>query len=146
MSVFISWSGTPSPYNVRFYQLVGYSCSIFTLQVQQQGKRPPTCCNFPITVAKDSMYVFSGQSGAKITNDLFQFNFAERRLFDIPILFSLIYCNNSLQRRTYLVKSDTALLVSRVTLNQGCRLKVLIKSLSRMCTSMMNLAIEGYSC
>eukprot|EP00795_Rhopilema_esculentum_P016024 gene16024-7367_t len=48
-------------------------------EVQQQGKRPPTCCNFPITVAKDSMYVFSGQSGAKITNDLFQFNFAERR-------------------------------------------------------------------
>lgn len=48
-------------------------------EVQQQGKKPPTCCNFPITVAKDCMYVFSGQSGAKITNDLFQFSFAERK-------------------------------------------------------------------
>lgn len=51
----------------------------FWYEVQQIGKRPPTCCNFPVAVAKDSMYVFSGQSGAKITNDLFQFNFPEKK-------------------------------------------------------------------
>ncbi|XP_065663957.1 leucine-zipper-like transcriptional regulator 1 isoform X3 [Hydra vulgaris] len=48
-------------------------------EIQQIGKRPPTCCNFPIAVARDSMYVFSGQSGAKITNDLFQFHFLEKK-------------------------------------------------------------------
>ena len=48
-------------------------------EVQQQGKRPPTCCNFPVAVARDSLYVFSGQSGAKITNDLFQFQFHDRK-------------------------------------------------------------------
>jgi len=48
-------------------------------EVQQTGKRPPTCCNFPAAVAKDSMFVFSGQSGAKITNDLFQFHFVDKK-------------------------------------------------------------------
>ncbi|XP_026473112.1 leucine-zipper-like transcriptional regulator 1 [Ctenocephalides felis] len=44
-------------------------------EVQQKGDCPPTCCNFPVAVARGCMYVFSGQSGAKITNALFQFNF-----------------------------------------------------------------------
>lgn len=44
-------------------------------EVQQSGDCPPTCCNFPVAVARDSMFVFSGQSGAKMTNDLFQFHF-----------------------------------------------------------------------
>ncbi|CAG2176715.1 unnamed protein product, partial [Oppiella nova] len=44
-------------------------------EVQQSGDCPPTCCNFPVAVAHDSMFVFSGQSGAKMTNDLFQFHF-----------------------------------------------------------------------
>lgn len=48
-------------------------------EVVQIGKRPPTCCNFPVAVAKDSMFVFSGQSGAKITNDLFQFHFVDKK-------------------------------------------------------------------
>eukprot|EP00094_Tigriopus_californicus_P002749 TCALIF_02651-PA protein Name:"Similar to LZTR1 Leucine-zipper-like transcriptional regulator 1 (Homo sapiens)" AED:0.15 eAED:0.32 QI:1/0.33/0/1/1/0.75/4/0/1163 len=39
---------------------------------------PPTCCNFPVAVARDSMFVFSGQSGAKITNSLFQFHFPSK--------------------------------------------------------------------
>ncbi|XP_069134398.1 leucine-zipper-like transcriptional regulator 1 [Argopecten irradians] len=43
--------------------------------VKQTGNIPPTCCNFALAVARDSMYVFSGQSGAKITNNLFQFKF-----------------------------------------------------------------------
>nr|CAD7432548.1 unnamed protein product [Timema monikensis] len=47
-------------------------------EVTQAGDRPPTCCNFPVAVARGSMYVFSGQSGAKITNSLFQFNFQEK--------------------------------------------------------------------
>ncbi|XP_034235806.1 leucine-zipper-like transcriptional regulator 1 isoform X2 [Thrips palmi] len=44
-------------------------------EVEQGGDCPPTCCNFPVTVARGCMYVFSGQSGAKITNTLFQFDF-----------------------------------------------------------------------
>jgi hypothetical protein len=46
-------------------------------QVDQTGDIPPTCCNFALAVARDAMFVFSGQSGAKITNNLFQFNFKE---------------------------------------------------------------------
>ncbi|XP_043667099.1 leucine-zipper-like transcriptional regulator 1 isoform X1 [Vespula pensylvanica] len=48
-------------------------------KVAQSGDCPPTCCNFPVAVARESMFVFSGQSGAKITNSLFQFHFRERR-------------------------------------------------------------------
>lgn len=47
-------------------------------QVQQMGDSPPTCCNFPLVTIKDCMYVFSGQSGAKITNNLYQFSFLEQ--------------------------------------------------------------------
>ncbi|XP_033108495.1 leucine-zipper-like transcriptional regulator 1 [Anneissia japonica] len=53
-------------------------------EVQQSGDHPPTCCNFPVAVSGDSMYVFSGQSGAKITNSLYQFYFKERRWRKIP--------------------------------------------------------------
>ncbi|KAL6257700.1 hypothetical protein P5V15_011280 [Pogonomyrmex californicus] len=48
-------------------------------EVVQIGERPPTCCNFPVAVARESMFVFSGQSGARTTNSLFQFHFKERR-------------------------------------------------------------------
>lgn len=44
-------------------------------EIEQGGDCPPTCCNFPVSVARGCMYVFSGQSGAKITNTLFEFNF-----------------------------------------------------------------------
>ncbi|XP_067650775.1 leucine-zipper-like transcriptional regulator 1 [Haliotis asinina] len=47
-------------------------------EVNQSGDIPPTCCNFALAVARDRMYVFSGQSGAKITNNLFEFNFKEK--------------------------------------------------------------------
>ncbi|XP_046979238.1 leucine-zipper-like transcriptional regulator 1 isoform X1 [Schistocerca americana] len=47
-------------------------------EVAQIGDCPPTCCNFPVAVARESMFVFSGQSGAKITNSLFQFHFKEK--------------------------------------------------------------------
>ncbi|XP_052738734.1 leucine-zipper-like transcriptional regulator 1 homolog isoform X2 [Bicyclus anynana] len=43
--------------------------------VEQKGECPPTCCNFPVAVARGRMFVFSGQSGANITNALFQFDF-----------------------------------------------------------------------
>ncbi|XP_052834054.1 leucine-zipper-like transcriptional regulator 1 [Octopus bimaculoides] len=49
------------------------------LQVNQTGNIPPTCCNFALAVARDSMFVFSGQSGAKITNNLFQFRFDQNQ-------------------------------------------------------------------
>ncbi|KYM96376.1 Leucine-zipper-like transcriptional regulator 1 [Cyphomyrmex costatus] len=48
-------------------------------EVVQVGERPPTCCNFAVTVARESMFVFSGQSGARTTNSLFQFHFKEKR-------------------------------------------------------------------
>ncbi|XP_047524556.1 leucine-zipper-like transcriptional regulator 1 homolog isoform X1 [Pieris napi] len=44
-------------------------------KIEQKGECPPTCCNFPVAVARNKMFVFSGQSGAKITNALFQFDF-----------------------------------------------------------------------
>ena len=47
-------------------------------QINQSGDSPPTCCNFPVAVVDESMYVFSGQSGAKITNNLYEFKFVER--------------------------------------------------------------------
>ncbi|KAI5702743.1 hypothetical protein M8J75_003565 [Diaphorina citri] len=47
-------------------------------EILQTGSCPPTCCNFPVAVLRESMFVFSGQSGAKITNSLFQFNFSEK--------------------------------------------------------------------
>ncbi|KAJ8043298.1 Leucine-zipper-like transcriptional regulator 1 [Holothuria leucospilota] len=48
-------------------------------EVVQTGDHPPTSCNFPVAVAGDSMFVFSGQSGARITNDLYEFHFKEKR-------------------------------------------------------------------
>ncbi|XP_030416911.1 leucine-zipper-like transcriptional regulator 1 isoform X7 [Gopherus evgoodei] len=47
-------------------------------EIEQSGEIPPSCCNFPVAVCKDKMFVFSGQSGAKITNNLFQFEFKEK--------------------------------------------------------------------
>ncbi|KAH8339575.1 hypothetical protein KR074_011814 [Drosophila pseudoananassae] len=58
-------------------------------EVEQLGDRPPTCCNFPVAVARDAMYVFSGQSGLQITNSLFEFHFKTRtwrRISNEPVL------------------------------------------------------------
>lgn len=60
----------------RCSKLGGYIVAFWCVQVQQTGDIPPTCCNFALAVARGCMYVFSGQSGAKITNSLFQFDFA----------------------------------------------------------------------
>ena len=54
------------------------------VQIEQTGDHPPTCCNFPTAVVDDSMFVFSGQSGAKITNHLYEFKFLEKRWIRIP--------------------------------------------------------------
>ncbi|XP_070601075.1 leucine-zipper-like transcriptional regulator 1 isoform X1 [Erythrolamprus reginae] len=53
-------------------------------EIKQTGEIPPSCCNFPVAVCKESMFVFSGQSGAKITNNLFQFEFKEKIWTRIP--------------------------------------------------------------
>uniref|UniRef100_A0A452TBK4 Leucine zipper like transcription regulator 1 n=1 Tax=Ursus maritimus TaxID=29073 RepID=A0A452TBK4_URSMA len=53
-------------------------------QVAQSGEIPPSCCNFPVAVCRDKMFVFSGQSGAKITNNLFQFEFKDKTWTRIP--------------------------------------------------------------
>lgn len=67
-------------------------------EIKQLGDVPPTCCNFPgadpvfivvrfdlifllldlVAVARGCMYVFSGQSGLQITNNLYEFNFEDR--------------------------------------------------------------------
>jgi len=69
---------------------VSVVCSTFQFQVNQTGDIPPTCCNFALAVARDSMFVFSGQSGAKITNDLFQFDFRDKRLISSCFLLKLL--------------------------------------------------------
>ncbi len=53
-------------------------------QINQLGNSPPTCCNFPVANIGDSMYVFSGQSGAKITNNLYEFKFQQQCWVRIP--------------------------------------------------------------
>ena len=53
-------------------------------QINQLGDNPPTCCNFPVANVGDSMYVFSGQSGAKITNNLYEFKFQQCCWVRIP--------------------------------------------------------------
>ncbi|XP_029475633.1 leucine-zipper-like transcriptional regulator 1 [Rhinatrema bivittatum] len=53
-------------------------------EIEQSGEIPPSCCNFPVAVCRDKMFVFSGQSGAKITNNLFQFEFQEKVWTRIP--------------------------------------------------------------
>ncbi|XP_053557629.1 leucine-zipper-like transcriptional regulator 1 isoform X2 [Bombina bombina] len=53
-------------------------------EIEQSGEIPPSCCNFPVAVCRDKMFVFSGQSGAKITNNLFQFEFSEKVWTRIP--------------------------------------------------------------
>uniref|UniRef100_A0A8D0H4Z2 Leucine zipper like post translational regulator 1 n=1 Tax=Sphenodon punctatus TaxID=8508 RepID=A0A8D0H4Z2_SPHPU len=53
-------------------------------EIKQSGEIPHSCCNFPVAVCKEKMFVFSGQSGAKITNNLFQFEFKEKIWTRIP--------------------------------------------------------------
>ena len=53
-------------------------------KIDQSGDSPPTCCNFPVAVVGNSMYAFSGQSGANITNNLYEFKFLEHRWVRIP--------------------------------------------------------------
>ncbi|MEE6512196.1 hypothetical protein FKM82_019113 [Ascaphus truei] len=69
--------------------IFGGDCTVkgllmYSLQIEQSGEIPPSCCNFPVAVCRDSMFVFSGQSGAKITNNLFQFEFTEKIWMRIP--------------------------------------------------------------
>uniref|UniRef100_A0A7N4NKT3 Leucine zipper like post translational regulator 1 n=1 Tax=Sarcophilus harrisii TaxID=9305 RepID=A0A7N4NKT3_SARHA len=56
----------------------------FWEEIEQSGEIPPSCCNFPVAVCRDKMFVFSGQSGAKITNSLFQFEFRDKVWTRIP--------------------------------------------------------------
>ena len=50
------------------------SAKIWT-EVEQSGDQPSTVCNSPLAVVQDSLYLFSGQSGAKTSNHLFKFDF-----------------------------------------------------------------------
>jgi len=70
---------------------------LLIFQVNQVGDIPPTCCNFALAVARDSMFVFSGQSGAKITNDLFQFDFRDKRWLELNLFIYLMMQKNLMQ-------------------------------------------------
>ncbi|XP_013788494.1 leucine-zipper-like transcriptional regulator 1 [Limulus polyphemus] len=74
--IFAGYNGNARLNDMWTFSLLGDSKS--WEEVPQRGDCPPTCCNFPVAVARDSMFVFSGQSGAKITNSLFQFHFKEK--------------------------------------------------------------------
>ncbi|CAG0881340.1 unnamed protein product [Darwinula stevensoni] len=78
MWIFAGYDGNTRLNDMWCISLTGDSRAGLWEEVEQSGECPPTCCNFPVAVARDSMFVFSGQSGAKITNSLFQFHFRER--------------------------------------------------------------------
>uniref|UniRef100_A0A8D2ND60 BTB domain-containing protein n=1 Tax=Zonotrichia albicollis TaxID=44394 RepID=A0A8D2ND60_ZONAL len=71
-------------------------------EIEQSGEIPPSCCNFPVAVCKDKMFVFSGQSGAKITNNLFQFEFKEK--ICRGLLLSSLSCFPSILLHTFVFK------------------------------------------
>uniref|UniRef100_A0AAR2LTH1 BTB domain-containing protein n=1 Tax=Pygocentrus nattereri TaxID=42514 RepID=A0AAR2LTH1_PYGNA len=75
-------------YNDKLWIFAGYDgnarSSSFCTLIEQSGEIPPSCCNFPVAVCRDKMFVFSGQSGAKITNNLFQFEFKGHMWTRIP--------------------------------------------------------------
>ena len=75
--IFAGYDGNARLNDMWTVSLVGGSASEAGTweEVVQAGECPPTCCNFPIAVARDCLYVFSGQSGAKKNNSLFQFHF-----------------------------------------------------------------------
>uniref|UniRef100_A0A3B3BA14 Leucine zipper like post translational regulator 1 n=1 Tax=Oryzias melastigma TaxID=30732 RepID=A0A3B3BA14_ORYME len=70
--------------NSLLKELFCHFCFLSDLQIDQSGEIPPSCCNFPVAVCRDKMFVFSGQSGAKITNNLFQFEFKGHMWTRIP--------------------------------------------------------------
>lgn len=76
MWIFAGYDGNVRLNDMWTIPLVGGGVKSWN-RILQNGDCPPTCCNFPVAVARDSMFVFSGQSGAKITNSLFQFHFKD---------------------------------------------------------------------
>jgi hypothetical protein len=69
-------------------------------QIEQKGEKPPTVCNFPLTVIHDSMYLFSGQSGAKTSNLLFKFDFKTSTWSKISSNFLFKSANATPERRS----------------------------------------------
>ena len=52
-----------------------HNASKLWTEIEQYGDQPPTVNNFPLTVCGDAMYLFSGHSGTKSSNQLFKFEF-----------------------------------------------------------------------
>ncbi|PAA55362.1 hypothetical protein BOX15_Mlig010006g2, partial [Macrostomum lignano] len=48
----------------------------FWEEAQQMGAQPPPLCNFSLTVCRDTLFVFSGESGSKSSNKLYQYDFS----------------------------------------------------------------------
>ena len=76
--IFAGYDGNARLNDMWTISLLGAGDSRCWEEVVQEGECPPTCCNFPVAVARDSLFVFSGQSGQRKNNILFQFHFKTR--------------------------------------------------------------------
>ncbi|CAG0890166.1 unnamed protein product [Cyprideis torosa] len=79
MYIFAGYDGNTRLNDMWCVSLLGDPREAQWQKVDQHGECPPTCCNFPVAITRDCMFVFSGQSGAKIDNSLFRFSFAEHK-------------------------------------------------------------------
>ncbi len=69
-------------------------------EVEQKGDQPATVCNFPLTTSSDAMFLFSGQSGAKTSNQLFKFSFKTFSWSKISTNYLLSGTNSPPERRS----------------------------------------------
>jgi hypothetical protein len=76
--IFAGYDGNARLNDMWTISLLGPTDTRCWEEVVQEGECPPTCCNFPVAVARDSLFVFSGQSGQRKNNILFQFHFKTR--------------------------------------------------------------------
>lgn len=105
-------------------------------EVEQRGDRPPTCCNFPVAVARDAMYVFSGQSGLQITNSLFEFHFKTRtwrRISNEPVLRGATSAPPSRRYGHTMVHHDRFLYVLVDRQTQRCQMICIVTIWTRRC-------------
>ena len=55
--------------------LIGPAIGLQWGEIRFCGESLPPCCNFPVAVAQESVFVFSSFWGTKFTNSLFQYRF-----------------------------------------------------------------------
>ena len=99
--IFAGYDGNARLNDMWYIQLnaTGENSKVW-IEVDQTGDQPPTVCNFPITTSSDSMFLFSGQSGAKTSNSLFNFNFKTFHWSKISSNYILSGANSPPERRS----------------------------------------------